>query len=77
MIWRVSVVKEDPGKLQILTNVILALELRYDFAQRGRDSMNDILTLALIVVAVPIIALIIFLNFAKPKRRRRPVSNFR
>jgi len=31
----------------------------------------------LIMVAVPIIALIIFLNFAKPKRRRRPVSNFR
>jgi len=39
--------------------------------------MNDIITLALIMVAVPIIALIIFLNFAKPKRRRRPVSNFR
>jgi hypothetical protein len=55
----------------------LAPELRHNFAQRGGHSMNDIITLALIVVAVPIIALIIFLNFAKPKRRRRPVSNFR
>lgn len=39
--------------------------------------MNEIIVLALMVIAVPIIALIIFLNFAKPKRRRRPVSNFR
>jgi len=39
--------------------------------------MNDIITMALMVVAVPVIALIIFLNFAKPKRRRRPVRDFR
>jgi len=39
--------------------------------------MNDIVALALMVVAVPVIALIIFLNFAKPKRRRRPVKDFR
>jgi uncharacterized membrane protein YukC len=54
----------------------VALQLRYGFA-RGGYTMNDIIALALMAIAVPIIALIIFLNFAKPKRRRRPVKDFR
>jgi hypothetical protein len=63
--------------LQILHKSNIGIAVALQLAQRGGHSMNDILTLALIVVAVPIIALIIFLNFDKPKRRRRPVSNFR
>jgi len=55
---------------------VLASELRFKPAQ-ARTAMHDIITLILITVAIPIIALVIFLSFAKPKRRRRPLSNVR
>jgi hypothetical protein len=76
MLWRVSAFMNVLVNYGFYANVILAPELRCDSPNEA-DRMNDIIILALIVVAVPIIALIIFLNFAKPKRRRRPVSNFR
>ena len=38
---------------------------------------TDLLTLAFITVAVPLIAFLIFISLAKPKRRRRNVQDFR
>ena len=37
----------------------------------------NVIALLLTTVAVPIIALVVFMSVAKPKRRRRPLQNFR
>jgi hypothetical protein len=38
---------------------------------------TDLLTLVFIIVTIPVIAFVIFISVAKPKRRRRNVQNFR
>ncbi|GEM_PF-5081422 len=65
------------GKLQISRKFNAGIGVAPKLPRNEVRAVNEIITLALIVLAVPIIALIIFLNFAKPKRRRRRVDNFR
>lgn len=37
----------------------------------------EVVTFVVVTVAVPVIALVVFMSVAKTKRRRRPVQNFR
>ena len=47
-------------------------------SDQGRIAMyTDLLTLVFIIVTIPVIAFVIFISVAKPKRRRRNVQNFR